>query len=124
MCLKTLSALLSSKSNLGARYKYVSENKGADRLIMFKKKKKEKNGHASPGGVVACCWARNPRKIKRNNGRDHLTNSQIFFFFFAIVLQNLQHVIKRTTHGTADRSEVISPVTNTLKAFQPIRFLF
>lgn len=33
-CASRLSALLSSKSNLGARYKYVSENKGGDRLIM------------------------------------------------------------------------------------------
>lgn len=81
---------LSSKSNLGARYKYVMENKGGDRLIMFKKKTKKKTDTHHLVVFVACCWAWNSRKIKRNNGRDPLTNSQVYFFsfsFFAVVLQ-------------------------------------
>lgn len=53
-----------------------------------------------------------------------MTKSSIFFFFlFAFVLQNLQHVNEIITCVTAAGSGVISPAINILKAFQPIRFL-
>lgn len=59
---------------------------------------------------------------KRSNAITTETPWQTVRFFFSFVLQNLQHVIKRTTHWTADGSEVISPAINILKTFQPIRF--
>lgn len=65
---------------------------------------------------VACCWARNSRKIKRNNGRDPLTN-RFFFFFF------LQSFCKISSTGQLTEVEVISPVTSILISANKVALL-